>query len=295
MGQKPAKTAYRAADYTIRIMLRTLRQCDAEVLPSNSRVRRRQERAWRQWPGPSRPFASPAPGRGIGAPISPIPLPRCRSASTASVFKRYLPHQPQSSASILPPYALRAGRHVCDSLWPDKQSTKSQEPLLQGTASPCSTWPLFLQASAGKNPARSLPGAQDTAVPAVGADSVSHRSRASRPSPLLPFHAASHRLRRCPRISDVGFVLLFEGQCQFAKTVVPRINTGAALTRWAVPAQAPEAVCLPTTSVSSAVPGSLASPFHGAPEPADPHAARPPPGPRSTRFARSAPLVTGRL
>lgn len=116
MGQKPAKTAYRAADYTIRIMLRTLRQCDAEVVPSNSRVRRRQERAWRQWPGPSRPFASPAPGRGIGAPISPIPLPRCRSASTASIFKRYLPHQPQSSASILPPYALRAGRHVCDSL-----------------------------------------------------------------------------------------------------------------------------------------------------------------------------------
>ena len=210
-GQKPAKTAYRASDYTIRIMLRTLRRQGAKVLPSNSRVRRRQERAWRQWPGPSRPFASPAPGRGIGAPISPIPLPRCRSASTASMFKRYLPHQPQCSASILPPYALRAGRHVCDSLWPDKQSTKSQEPLLQGTASPCSTWPLFLQASAGKNPARSLPGAQDTAVPAVGADSVSHRSRASRPSPLLPFHAASHRLRRCPRISVVGLVPLFEG------------------------------------------------------------------------------------
>jgi len=128
MGQKPAKTAYRASDYTIRIMLRTLRRQGAKVLPSNSRVRRRQERAWRQWPGPSRPFASPAPGRGIGAPISPIPLPRCRSASTASIFKRYLPHQPQSSASILPPYALRSGRHVCDSLWPDKQSTKSQEP-----------------------------------------------------------------------------------------------------------------------------------------------------------------------
>ena len=145
-----------------------------------------------------------------------------RSASTASVFKRHLPHQPLRSASILPPYALRAGRHVCDSLWPDRQSTKSQEPLLQGTASPCSTWPLFLQASAGKNPARSLPGSQDTAVPAVGADSVSHRSRASRPSPLLPLHAASHRLRRWPRISDVEIVLLFDCQCQFAKTVVPR-------------------------------------------------------------------------
>lgn len=153
-------------------MLRTLRQCGAEVLPSNSRVRRRQERAWRQWPACTRPFASPAPGRGIGAPISPIPLPRCRSASASSIFRRYLPHQPQSSASILPPYALRAGRHVCDSLWPDKQSTKSQKPLLQGTASPCSTWPLFLQASAGKNPARSLPGSQEAGVPPAGADSV---------------------------------------------------------------------------------------------------------------------------
>jgi len=28
-GQKPAKTAYKASDYTIRIMLRTLRQCGA--------------------------------------------------------------------------------------------------------------------------------------------------------------------------------------------------------------------------------------------------------------------------
>ena len=71
MGQKPAKTACRASDYTIRIMLRTLRRQGAKVLPSNSRVRRRQERAWRQWPACTRPFASPAPGRGIGAPRPP--------------------------------------------------------------------------------------------------------------------------------------------------------------------------------------------------------------------------------
>ena len=53
---------------------------------------------------------------------------------------------------------------------------------------------------------------------------------------------------------------------------------------WAVPSQTPEGVCPPTTSVSSAAPGSLASPFPGAPEPAAPHAARHPPGPRSTSF-----------
>ena len=103
VGQKPSKPPYRAADYTIRIMLRTLRRCSARVLPSNSRARRRQERAWRQWPVRHRPFASPAPGRGIGAPISPIPLPRRSSASASSICNRHLPHQPGRSAGILPP------------------------------------------------------------------------------------------------------------------------------------------------------------------------------------------------
>ena len=133
MGQKPAKTACRASDYTIRIMLRTLRRQGAKVLPSNSRVRRRQERAWRQWPACTRPFASPAPGRGIGAPISPIPLPRCRSASAASIFKRHLPHQPQCSASILPPYAakLRVGPSSKASSR-DKPASSPLTPFLQG-------------------------------------------------------------------------------------------------------------------------------------------------------------------
>ena len=63
-------------------------------------------------------------------------------------------------------------------------------------------------------------------------------------------------------------MLLFVGQCQFAGKVVPRLGVGARSLPWAVPAQAPEAVCLPTTSVSSAAPGSLRSPFRGAPEPA---------------------------
>ena len=55
MGQKPAKTACRASDYTIRIMLRTLRQCSAEVRPSNSRVRRRRTSSPPQGPPASRP------------------------------------------------------------------------------------------------------------------------------------------------------------------------------------------------------------------------------------------------
>ena len=103
VGQKPATPPYKAADYTIRIMLRTLRRQGARVFPSNSRARRRQERAWLQWPVRHRPFASPAPCRGIGAPISPIPLPRRSSASASSILDRRLPHQPGRSAGILPP------------------------------------------------------------------------------------------------------------------------------------------------------------------------------------------------
>ena len=75
MGQKPAETAYRASDYTIRIMLSVSVGAVRRSYLRISRARRRQGRAWLQWPGASRPFASPAPGRGIGAPISPIPLP----------------------------------------------------------------------------------------------------------------------------------------------------------------------------------------------------------------------------
>ena len=54
-----------------------------------------------------------------------------------------------------------------------------------------------------------------------------------------------------------SLVPLFQEPCQFAGTLVPRINAGAALTEWAVPAQATEAVCPHTSSVSSAAPGSL--------------------------------------
>ena len=143
-------------------------------MPVSARARRRQERAWPQWPGPSRPFASPASGKGIGAPISTIPLPRCRSASTASSRVGHHPQKSQCYAGILPPYALRAGRAGCDSLCPDKRSTKSQEPSLRGKPTACYTWPLFLHTSAVVNHAGSVPGAQDAAVPAAGAESVGY-------------------------------------------------------------------------------------------------------------------------
>ena len=118
---------------------------------------------------------------------------------------------------------------------------------------------LFLHTSAGMNPARSVPGRQDTAV--------RFRSR------LLAQTVSGFRFAAPATDCAWGMVPGLT-----AASLLPSIR------EWAVPSQAPEGVCPPTTSVSSAVPGSLASPFHGAPEPAAPHAARHPPGPRSTAF-----------
>ena len=118
---------------------------------------------------------------------------------------------------------------------------------------------LFLHTSAGMNPARSVPGRQDTAVRI--------RSR------LLAQTVSGFRFAAPATDCAWGMVPGLT-----AASLLPSIR------EWAVPSQAPEGVCPPTTSGSSAVPGSLASPFHGAPEPAAPHAARHTPGPRSTSF-----------
>ena len=129
---------------------------------------------------------------------------------------------------------------------------------------------LFLHTSAGKNPARSVPGRQDTAV------RIRSRLLAQTVSVIADL-LSGIRLRPAPALPATD--------C--AGGIVPGLTAASLLPsvrEWAVPSQTPEGVCPPTTSVSSAVPGSLASPFHGAPEPAAPHAARHPPGPRSTAF-----------
>ena len=131
---------------------------------------------------------------------------------------------------------------------------------LQGTASPCYTWPLFLHTSAGVNPARSVPGVQDAAV----------RVAAGCWRSVCPLrYAPGHTLRRWEPAQTLRRRASIRG------AVLVRGEGCAPLGRWCAltllgrsPAQAPEAVCLPTTSVSSAAPGSLRSPFCGAPEPA---------------------------
>ena len=100
---------------------------------------------------------------------------------------------------------------------------------------------LFLHTSAGKNPARSVPGRQDTAVRI--------RSR------LLAQTVSGFRYA-APATDCAGGMV----PGLTAASLLPSIR------EWAVPSQAPEGVCPPTTS------------------PAAPHAARHPPGPRSTSF-----------
>ena len=130
---------------------------------------------------------------------------------------------------------------------------------------------LFLHTSAGKNPAGSVPGRQEAAVPAAGADIVS----------LVHSCAVPQTAKDCAGGSVPGLT---------ATGVLPSIQ------HWAVPAQAPEAVCLPhklPVFVGVWEP-KVSQPLRRQSPPA-PNPARPPQGPRSTRFARSAPLVTGRL
>ena len=169
-----------------------------------------------------------------------------------------------------------------------KSATRPSSPFLLGTASPWSNLaaiPPHRSRDESRPPCSGQPGygrpgrwrrqcqtSQICSATYVAAQNPRCQPQTAR---LLPLQ------RRC-------VVLLFDGLYLFANTVVPRISVCARSLPWAVPAQAPEAVCLPTPSVSSAAPGSPRSPFRGAPEPAAPHfqtasVANPP--------LRSAPLV----
>ena len=57
-------------------------------------------------------------------------------------------------------------------------------------------------------------------------------------SPKGPLYGR-HTLRRSARSIDVGVVLLFDGQCLFAGTLLPRSTVISRSLPWAVPAQTP--------------------------------------------------------
>ena len=96
-----------------------------------------------------------------------------------------------------------ASKVVCRS----KSATPPSSPFLLGTASPWSNLaaipPGIVSLRLDGSVSQSLPGVQDTAVPAVGADSVSHRRSVRQHTSPPRIRAASHRLRGCSRSSVV--------------------------------------------------------------------------------------------
>lgn len=143
-------------------------------------------------------------------------------------------------------------------------------------------WALFLRPFAGKNPVKPASGTQSAAVPAAGAECVSHHVRASGPLPQSQCRAVCHTLRRHARINGVANYF-YSGACACerggwypASPSVPR-SPGQVSTSnhrlpnierpssesppsWSVPAQAPEAVCPPHRPLSLSAAGSLRSP-----------------------------------
>ena len=159
---------------------------------------------------------------------------------------------------------------------------------LQGTASPCYTWPLFLHTSAGVDPARSVPGVQDAAVRVAAGCwrsvcplryAPGHTLRRWEPAPALRRRASIRgavpvRGEGCAPLGRWCALTLLGRSGPGPGGRLPSHNVG--LFRCS---REPE-VSLPRRSRARRPPARFR---------------RPPPGPRSTRCARSAPLVTGRL
>ena len=153
-------------------MLSWFPQCGARVLPSNSRVRRWRTRHSRE--GGTTP-PSTRERRTLREHYSTV--------STSIRGRKVPPRRASSSCEGREPACslcgMRAVRHLTHlRCWvvPGRDSSSSagsvrRVPSLHSAVSLRlgHTRPLFLHTSAGVNPARSVPGVQDTAVPAVGA------------------------------------------------------------------------------------------------------------------------------
>ena len=166
------------------------------------------------------------------------------------------------SAGILPPYAAPLlGRSLSGSQQSRKRASSLPPFPLLGTASPWSNLaaipPGLVSLRLDGSVSQSLPGSQDTAVPAVGADSVSHRRSVRQHTPPPRIRAARHRLRSYARISVITSCFYSKvSACSRSPWYPARPSVRRSLL-WAVPAQAAEAVFPPFAPVSSAAPGSL--------------------------------------
>jgi len=181
----------------------------------------------------------------------------------------------------------------------DKPASSPFAPFLLGTASPWlylaaippglsalvpACGPRFRCGPYSAPALKSLPGVQDAAVPAAGADFVA----------LVPGYAVAQTAKDCA-VTHASAVW----PCTFIRRSVPvRVHPSTPLQRPCVahkvgrPGPGRGGRLPPTASVSSAAPGSLRSPLRGAPEPAAPTLPDRLPGHAPLRFA---PYGTGRL
>ena len=126
---------------------------------------------------------------------------------------------------------------------------------------------------------QSLPGRQDTAVPAVGTDSVGIN-----PPQTVPVHAPHQRRGKVPQ---------FIGLCLFAGTVIPRITVRAALTPFGPSRPRPRRPSAQRTGAGLCRGlGASSLPALAPPKPVTPPA---PDRLRGQPPLRSGSLVTGRL
>ena len=167
--------------------------------------------------------------------------------------------------------------------------------LLRGCVTPLSYTSASLPCPAAAHTAgfwpQSLPGVQEAAVPAAGADSVRHPVTGSRLAPSSQRRAARHRLRGDSASASLPSATIRRTVPVRGHRITPR-DRSTALTPLGRPGPGRGGRLPPAASVSSAVPGSPRSPFHGAPEPAAPTLPDRLPGHAPLR---SAPLVTDGL
>ena len=239
MGQKPAETAYRASDYTIRIMLSVSVSAVRRSYLRISRARRRRTGSPPQGPPASRPVGGLRTLRSFVEPASRIPAPLRQSSQAAGALEttafapffdrdvsgmRRRKVQGTNTVSKLRrtslAFSLSAVREVrrlmqrsCGSArhlqscgrtsLPHHFRHRSSKVEFNLAAIPPGPLGLPLARQATK----SLPGVQDTAVPAVGAASVSHCVRQFRPAACPGRRPARHTLRGSLRINVVASCL----------------------------------------------------------------------------------------
>ena len=182
-------------------MLRKLPRQGAEAFPSSSRARRRRTSSPLQGPPGTRPVRGLRTLRILRISVSARIRGRKVQARTTSVVCEGMEHARIHSAVQ---GVRRLMQHSCGSARCQRSCVGARPPHhLRPRSSKVrlrrgSTWSLFLQASAGKNPARSPPGAQDTAV-RIRSRPLAQRMpgiiRRKRQSRLLALPA---RIPRCP-------------------------------------------------------------------------------------------------